>query len=53
MISLPPVLNSRYKIDRRKLTALDRVHDFRAAEAMESFLKHINRMTSLQGDRNL
>jgi hypothetical protein len=43
-----PVLDSRYKFDRRKLTALVCVHDFRSAGTMKVFLKHIDRMISFQ-----
>lgn len=47
------VLDGRYKLDRRKLTALIRAHDFRSAITAKGFLKHIDRMACLQGDRYL
>ena len=47
------VLDGRYELDRRKLAALIRIHDFRRAITTEGFLKHIDRMASLQCDRNL
>jgi hypothetical protein len=48
-----PVLDSRYKLDRRKLTILICVHDFRSAIAAKGFLERSDRVASLQGDRYL